>query len=151
MMTALTEGEVDLLLEDYCNLEVGGHTTVSYPVGTLWANVNAEFAARGLKPMVDYVLQGTDAAYDGVVTFSMSRLTDKEPGLRSNAPKKKKAGTGRPRGAPSQFDKLLEDAIIDLLTGKTKTLELSSGWQGEKRQEAYATTTVVLSAISGNT
>lgn len=145
-MTALTADEVDLLLEDYCDMEIGGHTTVSYPAGTQWVNVNAEFASRGLTPMVDYVLQGTDAAYDGVVSFSMSRLTEREPGLKKvkvKAPPKK-------RGAPDKFETILEDSIVDMLTGKADTLKMSSSWLGDKRQEAYATAALVVATLSGN-
>ena len=146
MADSLSAPEIDLLLADYQDLEVGGHTTVSFAAGIQWVNVNAELAARGLRPLKDYTLQKSSFAYPGMVTFSLARLTDKYPGERKAA---KPKGTGK-RGAVSKFDSIMEDAITDLIMGRTPGLDMSTGWSKEKRTEAYATAALVMTQLSGN-
>lgn len=149
-MANISEQEAELLLDDYCQLEVGGHTTVSYSAETRWVEVNAELARRGLVPMRDYVLQkAEEAAYPGLVTYSLARLTGKEPQLATHEKTPKGFRSNR-RGPAARYDDQLADAITDLLLGRTQQLELSTGWTGAKRDYAYGATLHVLTTLSGN-
>lgn len=144
----LTPIEIELLIDDYSDMEVGGHAVVSYDEGIRWVDVNAELSSRGLVAMSDYVLQKVDAPYEGLVSFSLSRLSDKLPGVRKE--KKKSKEKHAKRGAPSRFDEIVEDALVEMLQGRSETLDVSTSWSGEKRGEAYATALFVVTQLTGN-